>query len=74
MNLPTELYARIFEHLRLNDRIEISNVSKLFNQLNRSINYTRQVSISKMIEFPEYIVNIGFANFYHTLMLKYSIH
>lgn len=58
MYLPTELYPRIFEYLRLNDRIKISNVSNFFNQLNEKVEYSYQVTFNEMVKFPEYIVNI----------------
>jgi hypothetical protein len=58
MNLPTELYVKIFEQSKLNDRIEMSYVSKLFNQLNNRVEYTRRVILSDIEFIPEYITNI----------------
>lgn len=65
MVLPTELYARIFEQMSLYDRIQMSNVSNCFNELNDRVEYTRQISTSEIVEFPKYIVNIEFTNFYN---------
>jgi hypothetical protein len=58
MDLPTELYSRIFEQSKLSDRIEMSYVSKLFNQLNNRVEYSREIICEQILELPEYIVNV----------------
>jgi hypothetical protein len=58
MSLPNELYVKIFEKLKLKEKIKLSSVSKLFNQLNSTIEHSKQIKLMTAVEVPEYITNI----------------
>jgi hypothetical protein len=60
MNLPTELYVRIFDQSKLNDRIQMSNVSKLFNRLHEQVEYSGQIKLIEVINLPKNITNVKF--------------
>jgi hypothetical protein len=73
MDLPTELYVKIFDQSKLNDRIEMSYVSQLFNQLNRETSFQRIIQLKNVISIPLYIIAIKFEFSIPIFKLKKSI-
>lgn len=72
--LPGELYIKIFEQLKLNDRIMMGFVSNLFNQLNNSCEYKERINLKKYYFLPKYITNVKFLSSFNIKKLNNLTH